>query len=111
MPCGSLLGSHFYVFHQEWCLPTLHTHSRGMSQCLWECLCPCLNLTRILAPTVAGHIVGVKTFWCTLQVVTAEDGLEKGEQRQIKDSGWEGAASQKAIQSLAPRSLCAAWWL
>lgn len=55
-----------------------------------------MDLIRILTPTVAGHIIGVKAFWWTLQIVTAEDGLEQGDQRQIKDCGWEGAVSQKA---------------
>lgn len=41
------------------------------------------------------HYWGVKAFWWTLQMVTAEDGLEQGDQRQIKDSGWEGSVSQK----------------
>lgn len=76
--------------------PPCTWYSVGLSQCLRECLCPCLDLIRILTHTVAGHIIGVKAFWWTLKRVTAEDSLEQGDQRQLKDSGWEGAASQKA---------------
>lgn len=71
--------------------------SEGLSQCLRECLCPCLDLIRILAHTVAGHITGVKVFWQTLERVTAEDGLEQGDQRQLKDSSWEGLPPRKQM--------------
>lgn len=83
-------GEPSYVFHHKWYLHTLHVCSEGWIQCLRECLCPCLDLIRVLARPVAEHITGAKAFWWALERVTAEAVWSKERRRSPRTVALDG---------------------